>query len=307
MGGALRRSAWDGSMKQDLLGRIRKKLGHLTHEAKPTMFLNSGNKFLNSVLGHPDKGLAYGKILEIYGKESNGKTALAIDIACLCQTDGAVVIWIDLEHSFDPEWIARRGLKIDDVILIQPYVGKFNKGKETRLSTVQELLEEAEATMTELQRSGIGKFCLVIDSVAAMLVEEEAEAGLTGQNLRTGNALPVALGRLLRRWIGLLQDYHALAVFINQMRTKPGVPFGDPDYTPGGNALRFYAHIRVRMRRVKGGRMTQSGKVIGIKGILKNDKNKGGGVEGTEIGFKIFFNGKSRFLSAATIREEADK
>lgn len=293
-------------MRTDLLGRIRKKLGHLTHEAEPTEFLNTGNKYLNSVLGHPDKGLAYGKILEIYGMESNGKTALAIDLACLCQADGAAVVWVDLEHSFDPEWIARRGLKIDEVVLIQPFVGKFEGSKEKRLSTVQELMEEAEGVMTELRKSGVLKICIVIDSVAAMLVEEEAEAGLTGQNMRTSNALPVALGRLLRRWIGLLQDYHAVALFINQMRTKPG-GFGDPAYTPGGNALRFYAHVRVRMRRVKGGRMTQSGKTVGIKGILRNDKNKGGGVEGTECGFKIFFDGKSRFVAASAIREEAEK
>jgi len=284
---------------------IRKKLGHLTHEMKPTEYLSLGDERLNSVLGDPDRGLFFGQIIEISGKQSNGKSALAIDVAALGQATGAVIHWADFERSFNPDWSSRRGLDPLKVHVYQPYVGKFGKEKEERLCTAQELLEEVEAGMVLAQKTDQDvRQMVIVDSVTAMLVEEEAEAGLTGQNMRTNQALPVMLGKLLRRWIALCGETRTIAVFINQLRTKPGVLYGDPDYTPGGNALLFYAHSRVRMRRIKGGRILQKGKVVGVKGILRNDKNKAGGIEGTEIGFKIYFDGKTSFLDATVLRGE---
>jgi recombination protein RecA len=288
--------------------QVRTRLGRKANSQRELTYLNLRDDHLNSVLGDPKLGLFYGQIVEISGKQSNGKSALAYDIAALAQSEGAFAHWIDFERSYNESWAARRGLDSEKVNLFQPYVGKFKGEKDSRLCTAQELLEEAEAVLVEVhQRFPAAKQILILDSVGAMLVEEEAEAGLTGQNMRTNAALPVMLGKLLRRWIGILGEVNCIGIFLNQLRTKPGMMFGDPDYTMGGNALPFYAHSRARMRRVKGGRVLQKGKVVGIKGILRNDKNKAGGVEGHEIGFKIMFNGASKFFDAAEFREEEPK
>lgn len=290
----------------DILEQVRSKLGHVSFAWGPTEYVSTGAKELDAVLGHPERGIGYGRIVEVCGMESNGKTALAIDVAAAAQHDGATVIWLDLEISFDPEWAALRGLKADEVIVIRPYVGTFGGGKAKRLTTAQELLEEAEAVMAKLHAGGVKKMVLVVDSVTGMLAEEEAAGGIGDQNMRTAQALPMLLGRLLRRWIGLLQDYRCFALFLNQIRQKPGVRFGSPDYTPGGNALRFYAHVRVRMRRLGKSRVMQGGKVVGIRGVLQNLKNKAGGVEGEECGFKIYFGGRSLFCPAEEIRGDKD-
>lgn len=307
------------------LSRIRSKLGRLTHERKPTGFMDLGED-LNSVLGDPDRGLAWGKIVEIAGMPSNGKTVIAIDIAASAQAQEAHVIWNDFENSFDQpiepngtDWYSRRGLichrgdpkrgikPADNFTLIQPYVGRFGKEKEDRLVTAEELIEECEGVMAAVHRKKPGKPILIItDSVTAMLPDEEAVAGLTGQNMRTNMALPFFMGKLLRRWTALLQNFDASAIFINQLRTNPAAYFGDGSYTPGGNALPFYAHVRIRMKRIgKGGRMLKNGKLIGIKGLLINYKNKAGGVEGLKVGYKIFNSGKSRFMEASVIEKEA--
>lgn len=297
---------------------IRKKLGRLTHEWAPRIYLNTGNTFLNSVLGQEDKGLVYGKIIEIAGMPSNGKSALAIDIAAVAQADGAHVVWIDHENSFDQprtsadeSWPSRRGLACSEeekkFYLIKPYVGKFKGESESRLSTAQELMEEAEAIMSVIYlKDHDCKIVIVNDSVAAMLPEDEAASGLSGQNFKTSMSLPVMLGHLMRRWTGILQQYNAMAIFINQLRHKP-MAFGDPVYTPGGNAIPFYAHVRVRVKRVKGGRIIQknkSDKMIGVRAVIKNIKNKAGGVEGAECGCKILFNGTSKFVAAKDVLEE---
>lgn len=297
-----------------LLAQVRKKLGHTSYEWLPQSYLNTGDPLLNGVLGQEKRGIPYGCMVEIAGMPSNGKTALAIDVASAAQADGAVVVWADFENSFDPEWVERRGLKCggpsgdkSHFELIQPYVGKFGKGttKEERLVTGEELLAEIEQTLrAHHQKKPKGKLLLAIDSVTAILPEDEAVAGIIGQNMGTSMALPKLLGRICRRWIALARNYNCIVVWINQLREKPGA-WGDPTYTTGGNALPFYCHIRVRMRRVKGGRMTNMGRVVGVKGILSNVKNKAGGVEGADCGFKIFFDGHTKFLTAADVKGDA--
>lgn len=300
---------------QGYLARVRAKLGHLTHIRSARLYLNTGSPELNAVLGERDTGIAYGKIVEISGFSSAGKTAMALDLAAAGQSnDEAHVVWLDFENSFDQpltidqnNWYQRRGLVCHkgapNFTLLQPYVGKFLNEKVPRLITAEEMLNEAEEVMIYQARKK-KPIIIVTDSVTGMLPEEQSNAGIGGQNMRTTMALPVLLGDLLRRWTGMLPEWDALAIFLNQLRTKPGMSFGDPNYTPGGNALPFYAHSRIRMRRVKGGRVLRKGRMVGLKGVLINTKNKAGGIEGEECGFRIYFDGRSQFVTPDVIKGE---
>jgi len=278
-----------------ILERVRQRLRHEPQSWQPRRWLDLG-PVLNPVLGDPQKGIPYGRIIEISGESSHGKSAFALDLVAAAQADGAACVWIDFENSWDAGWAKLRGVKPDEIAVIQPIVGLFPGEKEPRLSTAEELLAEAEGVMAEIYKSGEGRpQFVVVDSVASMLVEGEAEAGVQGQSMKTRLNLPVFLSGLLRRWIGLLQTFEATAVMINQLRVNP-MSWGDPYYTPGGKALPFYAHSRVRMRRgSKGGRILRGGQVVGIHGVMRNDKNKIGGVEGTCCKFKIYFDGESEF------------
>jgi recombination protein RecA len=275
-------------------------------------WLDSGSRYLNSVIGNEELGFPYGRILEIAGWQSNGKTALALDLAATAQEEGAEIVWVDVETSFDEKWSNRRGLKtrckkkseeVDAIHLIQPFVGRFGTEKTPRLSTAQELCEEAERVVSALNRRGAKKIVLVIDSVAALLTDDEADAGITDQNMRTAMSLPSFMGKLLRRWIGLFQCYNVAAFLINQIRSGPKM-FGNPEYHPAGNALKFYCHSQVEIKRIKGGKLMKGGKCIGVKGILKNIKNKTGGQEFGSCGYKIFYQGSSTFTSAERMQKE---
>lgn len=294
------------------LDQIRASLGHKSFIHTPTMWLDTKSRYLNSVLGREDLGIPYGRMIELTGMESNGKTAMGLTIGAIAQRDGAVVSVLDLESSWDSEWASRRGLDAKKVQLLQPYVGKFAKEKDARLISSQELFEEAERVMSasyaEAQaKKRQHKMFMLVDSIAAILTDEESAAGLADSNMRSKLSTAVFLGQLMRRWVGLCQSYNVLVVFINQMRINPMQFFGDPHYTPGGNAPRFFCHIRAKMRRVKGGRMTNLGKVIGVKGILQNTKNKVGGVEGTSCGYKLLFdNGKTVFCSEKGVKTDGE-
>lgn len=287
------------------LSQIRKALNHFAMDWEPSLWLNTGIPGLNAVLGHAEKGIPYGRVIEISGWESQGKTAIMMALAALAQQDGARVIWGDLENSFDADWARQRGLNPDEVLLIQPYVGRFNGERTPRLSTAQELCVEIEHCMTMRTVKGAVKRVVVLDSIPSLLTEGEAAAGVDGANLRTNMDLPMFLGRLLRRWVALAQAQSCLIVLINQLRTNPMARFAR-DYTPGGNAPRFYSHVRVRVSRIKGGRIKDKGKLVGIQGIMRCLKNKTGGSEGAEIGYRLLFKGPLEFLEAKKIRKEVD-
>jgi len=297
---------------------IRKKLKHLTFEAVVKAWLDTGNKRLNAVLGSEELGLAYGKMVELFGPESQGKTMIALLIAALGQADGAKVAWVDLENSFDDDWVKAQGLDPEQVYLFQPQMGYFGgssdsddeddaeakekkaakrKKRRPRLQTAEELFEEVEEWMAaQHHKNPEGKLLLVTDSVAAALVEAEALGGLADQNMFTNTALSRFLSKMLRRWVALAQTYNALMIFINQVRTSPNQKFGNPENTPGGKALKFYCSVRVRVRRGKHqGRLLQGRKVIGLSGILTNVKNKAGGksLEGERVGFETRFGKQS--------------
>jgi recombination protein RecA len=299
----------------EVLEKIRSKLQHLSFKLEPTAYLDTGLPSLNCVLGNATLGIPYGIMMEISGWEGVGKSANVLCLAALAQQDGALVIWIDLERSFTPHWAKIRGLDPEaaNFVLLQPYVGVFGgkereetevKAEKARLSTAQELLSEAESIMAALRKQ-YKKMLVVIDSVPALLSEAEATVGLEDLNMKSDMALPVFMSRLTRRWVGLAATHNCIMCFINQLREGPAKKFQDPTKTPGGNALRFYSHVRVRVRRTKGSRIVQSGKTIGIRGVLKNTKNKVGGLEMSECGFKLFFNAPMSYIEIKALKKEA--
>ena len=325
-------------MENKDLAAIRKKLGHMTMAWKPTEWLDTGIPDLNNVLGHPEKGIPYGRMLEISGWESSGKTALTMAIAALAQQNGAQVIWGDVENSFEAEWAIQRGfakcphcngtrlyngsdcghceyegastgIDFNSLILIRPYVGNFGSESESRLTTAQELCCEIEEAI-KMKRKRT-KSIVVLDSIAALLTAGEADVDLSGTDrkgknvggMRTSMALPLFMSRLLKRWVGLAQVHNALIVLINQLREGP-TAFGDPSYTPGGNAARFYSHIRVRVHRVAGSKIIDKGKVIGIKGAIVCKKNKTGGTEAAEIGYRLMYKGAIEFVPVSEVKKK---
>lgn len=289
---------------------IRRKLGYLTLDQSVKYWLDTGSPKLNSVLGSPTKGLAYGKMIELSGLESNGKTLLMLLIASLAQDDGAVIGWMDLENSFDAKWAVAQGLDPKAIYLFQPRIGNFNGEKKARLQTAEELCMEVEAWLAHMHKKNPGgKIFLGLDSVTAFLVEDEAVAGLADANMRTKMALASFLGRLLRRWVSLAVNYNVMMVFINQIRISP-MAFGNPEYTTGGKALRFYCSIRAQVRRVKNGKLLQKGQMVGLRGKISNIKNKAGegSVEGMDCGFKaMFLKHDWKFVTVKDIKEQAEE
>ena len=298
---------------------IRKKLSHTAMDWKPTDWLDTGIPILNTVIGHADKGLAYGRMIEISGWESQGKSALVTSFAAMAQRDGAHVVWSDIENSFEPDWAIQRGmlkcpscnnvsdkretckvcngngLDNDRITVIQPYVGTFldengKPEKNQRLSTAQELCSETEACMRIKRKES--KQIVVIDSIAALLTEGEGAAGIENANKR-----------LCRRWVGEAQVNNAAIFLINQLRQSPK-SFGDPSYTPGGNGPKFYSHVRLRVKRPPDSKLKDGGRTAGIKGIITAVKNKTGGEEGAQVGFRLWFKGKLEFVPVKDLKED---
>lgn len=290
---------------QQEVERLRSRLKHLTFQSRPTAYFDTGSPELNEVFGHPEHGIPWGRLIELSGFESHGKTAIALAMLAMAQSQGAYGILVDFENSYDPDWAAKRGVDTDKLYVFAPYVGTFGKEKVPRLSTAQEVCAEVESMMCQIYTKDPACHIFVVqDSIASMLPDVEAAMGLEDQNLRSKMALPTFLGGLLRRWVGLAQSYCATVLFINQVRHNPMAQFGDPTYCPGGNAPRFYCHIRARAGRSKGGKVMRKGKQVGIQGIIKNHKNKAGGVERSQCGYKIIFNGPTEFFSADELVKE---
>jgi recombination protein RecA len=281
-------------MEDKQLTAIRKKLGHVSLAWRPKFWLDTKIPGLNQVIGHRDKGVPYGRVMEVFGWSGQGKSSFVLSLAAMMQKDGAYVVLGDLENSFEEDYGRARGLDLNRMMLIQPYVLKADK----RLTYAQELCAEIEEAI-KLKTQGDRKV-VILDSITAMLTEGEAESGLDG-GIKARLDLPVFLGKLLRRWVGLAQVHNVLLILVNQMRSAPRA-FGD--YTPGGNAPVFFSHVRVQVKRVKGSRIMEKGQVVGIKGRLVCVKNKTGGAEGSEIGFKLRFKGGLEFVPVRSLQEE---
>lgn len=285
---------------------IRKKKGSRVFERPVAQWLNTGNRRLNAVLGSEEKGLAYGRMIELYGPNSHGKTMIALFIAALAQRDGAEIAWVDLEQSFEKEWVDAQGVEYDKVYPFVLELGYHGGEKEPRLETAEEMFERVELWMKRrYMQNPSGRILIVIDSVAAILTEKEAESGLAG-GLPVNMALPAFLSRFLRQWMAKVAVYNAMVILINQIRDNP-MAFGNSEHAPGGNASKHYCSVRATVRRVKGGRLVSARRVIGLRGVIKNIKNKvgGGSLEGAVCGYQTLFGKKSwKFMTEQEVRKE---
>ena len=213
-------------------------------EAVPT-----GSLALDAALGIG--GVPKGRIIEIYGPESSGKTTLALHILAECQKMGGEVAFVDAEHALDPVYAAALGVDIDNLLVSQPDTG-------------EQALEITDA----LVRSGAVD-AVVVDSVAALTprAEIEGEMGDTFVGLQAR-----LMSQALRKLAGTISKTNWVVIFINQLRMKIGVMYGNPETTTGGNALKFYASVRLDVRRTES--IKEGGNVIGNKTRVKVVKNK---------------------------------
>ena len=216
----------------------------MTVEAIPT-----GSLALDAALGIG--GVPKGRIIEIYGPESSGKTTLALHIVAQAQKRGGEVAFVDAEHALDPDYAARIGVDIDSMLVSQPDTG-------------EQALEITDA----LVRSGAVDV-VVVDSVAALTprAEIEGEMGDTFVGLQAR-----LMSQALRKLAGNISKTNCVVIFINQLRMKIGVMYGNPETTTGGNALKFYASVRLDVRRIE--QIKEGGNVIGNKTRVKVVKNK---------------------------------
>lgn len=201
-------------------------------------------------------GYPKGRIIEIYGPESSGKTTLTLHAIAEEQKNGGVAVFIDYEHAFDPEYAVKLGINIEELIFIQP-------------ETAEEGLEIAD----KLIRTGEVTIC-VIDSVAAMTPKSELEGEMGDQNVGKHAKL---MSQAMRKLKGIVHKSNCALFFINQLRENIGVMFGNPETTTGGNALKFYASQRLDVRageKIK--ESSTSDKIIGAKTKVKVVKNKVG-------------------------------
>ena len=213
-------------------------------EAIPT-----GSISLDAALGIG--GVPRGRIIEIYGPESSGKTTLSLEILAEAQAMGGVVAFIDAEHALDPGYAARIGVDIDEVLISQPDTG-----------------EQALEICDMLVRSGAIDV-VVIDSVAALVPRAEIEGEIGDSSVGLQARL---MSQALRKLAGSLAKSKTTCIFINQLREKIGIMFGNPETTPGGRALKFFSSVRMEIRRID--TIKKDGNVVGNRVRVKVVKNK---------------------------------
>lgn len=196
-------------------------------------------------------GVPRGRIVEIYGPESSGKTTVALHIIAEAQAAGGIVAFIDAEHALDPVYAARLGVDVDELLISQPDTG-----------------EQALEICDLLVRSGTID-CVVIDSVAALVPRAEIEGEMGDATVGLQARL---MSQALRKLTGSLSKSNTTCIFINQLREKIGVMFGSPEITTGGRALKFYSSVRIDIRRIES--MKKDGEFIGNRVRAKIVKNK---------------------------------
>ncbi|MER3395197.1 MAG: recombinase RecA [Acidimicrobiia bacterium] len=224
--------------------RLGDEAGRMNVEVIPTGALS-----LDLALGIG--GLPRGRVVEIYGPESSGKSTLALHVVAEAQRQGGVAAYIDAEHALDPTYARAIGVNIDELLISQPDTG-------------EQALEIADM----LVRSG-SIDVLVIDSVAALVPKAEIEGEMGDAHVGLQARL---MSQALRKLTANLNKSRALAIFINQLREKIGVMFGSPETTPGGRALKFYASVRLDVRRVES--IKDGAEVVGNRVKVKVAKNK---------------------------------
>lgn len=211
--------------------------------------ISTGSLGLDIALGIG--GLPRGRIVEIYGPESSGKTTLTLQVIAEAQRKGGTCAFIDAEHALDPLYAEKLGVNVDDLIVSQPDTG-------------EQALEVADM----LVRSGAIDV-LVVDSVAALTPKAEIEGDMGDHHVGLQARL---MSQALRKITGNIKTANCLVIFINQIRMKIGVMFGNPETTTGGNALKFYASVRLDIRRI--GSVKEGDEVVGSETRVKVVKNK---------------------------------
>lgn len=196
-------------------------------------------------------GIPRGRIIEIYGPESSGKTTLAQHIVAECQKRGGIAAFVDAEHALDPEYARNLGVNVDELLISQPDTG-----------------EQALDITEELVRSGAVDV-IVVDSVAALVPKAEIEGSMEDQQMGLQARL---MSKALRKLTGIIGKTRTTVIFINQLRQKIGVMYGNPETTTGGNALKYYASVRLEIKRVEG--LKGDGEDIGNHVRVRILKNK---------------------------------
>jgi len=209
----------------------------------------SGSMGLNDALGVG--GYPRGRIIEIYGPESSGKTTLALHAVAEAQKGGGICAFIDAEHAMDPEYAKKLGVKLDDLLLSQPDTG------EQALEIVESLVRSGKLDI------------IVIDSVAALTPKDEIEGDMGAHHVGKQARL---MSQALRKLTAITARSKTVVIFINQIRMKIGVMFGSPETTPGGKALKFYTSVRLDIRRIA--QIKKGDDVVGNRTRVKVVKNK---------------------------------
>src|SRR5690554_1157062 len=223
------------------------RMGDQPREAIPAV--STGSLGLDIALGIG--GLPYGRVVEIYGPESSGKTTLTLQVIAEAQKQGKVCAFVDAEHALDPNYAEKLGVDVDALLVSQPDTG-----------------EQALEITDMLTRSGAVDV-IVVDSVAALVPKAEIEGEMGDSHVGLQARL---MSQALRKLTGSVKQSNCLLVFINQIRMKIGVMFGNPETTTGGNVLKFYASVRLDIRRT--GAVKQGDEVVGNETRVKVVKNK---------------------------------
>ncbi len=237
------------------LGQIERQFGKGTvmrmgdRERVAIPAISTGSIGLDAALGIG--GLPKGRVVEIYGPESSGKTTLTLQVIAEAQRQGGNCAFIDAEHALDPIYAEKLGVNVDDLIISQPDTG-----------------EQALEVSDMLVRSGAVDV-LVVDSVAALTPRAEIEGEMGDHHVGLQARL---MSQALRKITGNIKNANCLVIFINQIRMKIGVMFGNPETTTGGNALKFYSSVRLDIRRI--GAVKEGDEVIGSETRVKVVKNK---------------------------------
>ena len=241
---------------ESVLSQIRKEFGELSilrlgenaHADIPV--IPTGALSLDLALGVG--GLPRGRIVECYGQESSGKTTLALHVVANAQKAGGIAAFIDAEHALDPGYAKKIGVNLDDLIVSQPNSG-----------------EEALSICEQLCKSG-ALDVIVVDSVAALTPHAEIDGNMGDSHMGLQARL---MSQAMRKLTGALAQSKTLCIFTNQVREKIGIMFGNPETTPGGKALKFYASCRLQVQRI-GAIKDPGGTVIGNRTRVKVVKNK---------------------------------
>ena len=245
------------SQLESVISQIRKEFGEGAilrlgdaEAARNISIISTGSFSLDLALGVG--GLPRGRVVEVFGPESSGKTTLALHIIANAQKSGGMAAFVDAEHALDPNYAARLGVKLDDLLVSQPNSG-----------------EEALTITEQLVKSG-ALDVVVVDSVAALAPQAELDGSMGDSHVGLQARL---MSQAMRKLTSAISQTKTLCLFTNQIREKIGVMFGNPETTPGGRALKFYSSVRLHVQRI-GALKDPSGAVVGNRTRVKVVKNK---------------------------------